>query len=190
MDLFCNGIANWCKKNSAISDEDYPIVIYGIRVILNTSIKLLGIFLTGVLLQQLPAVLLSTTVFCSMRYWTGGWHSESHMGCFCTMLIPCVGPSLLAEISGGWIPWVSGLMAIYSIYKVLRYAPCNSRVNPIEDVKILKLKRVGSIAEVIIVNAGVLLGFRTEMKWLIGLPLFIEAILIPKRAHVACYAIK
>ena len=90
----------------------------------------------------------------------------------------------------GWIPWVSGLMAIYSIYKVLRYAPCNSRVNPIEDVKILKLKRVGSIAEVIIVNAGVLLGFSTEMKWLIGLPLFIEAILIPKRAHVACYAIK
>jgi len=145
---------------------------------INTSLKLLGIFLTGVLLQRLPAVLLSTTVFCSMRYWTGGWHSESHIGCFCTMLIPCVGPSLLTVISGEGIPWVLGFMAVYSIYKVLRYAPCNSKVNPIEDVKILKLKRIGGIAEVIIVSAGILLGFSTEMKWLIGLPLFIETILI------------
>lgn len=178
MELLCRGIVGWCKKNGAASDENYPIVLYGIQVILNTSLKLLGIFLTGVLLQRLPAVLLSTTVFCSMRYWTGGWHSESHIGCFCTMLIPCVGPSLLTVISGEGIPWVLGFMAVYSIYKVLRYAPCNSKVNPIEDVKILKLKRIGGIAEVIIVSAGILLGFSTEMKWLIGLPLFIETILI------------
>ena len=178
MELLCRGIVGWCKKTGAASDENYPIVLYGIQVILNTSLKLLGIFLTGVLLQRLPAVLLSTTVFCSMRYWTGGWHSESHIGCFCTMLIPCVGPSLLTVISGEGIPWVLGFMAVYSIYKVLRYAPCNSKVNPIEDVKILKLKRIGGIAEVIIVSAGILLGFSTEMKWLIGLPLFIETILI------------
>lgn len=178
MYLLCSEIAEWCKKNCAVSEEDYPIVLYGIQVILNTSIKLLGIFMIGALLHRLPAVLLSTAVFCSMRYWTGGWHSGSHIGCFCTMLIPCVGSSLLAGISEEWVPWVLRTMAVYSVYKVLRYAPCNSKVNPIEDEKKLKLKRIGSIAEVMIVGSGVLLGFSTEMQWLIGLPLFLNAILV------------
>lgn len=178
MDLLCNVIASWCKKNGAVSDEDNLVIIYGIQVILNTSLKLLGIFLIGALLHRLPTVLLSTAVFCSMRYWTGGWHSESHIGCFCTMLIPCVGPSLLVEISGGWIPWVLGFTAVYSVYKVLRYAPCNSKVNPIEDEETLKMKRIGSIAEVIIVEAGILLSFSTEMQWLTGVPVFFNAILL------------
>lgn len=178
MDLLCRGIAGWCKKNGAVSDENYPIVFYGIQVILNTSLKLLGIFLAGAFLHRLPAVLLSTAVFCSMRCWTGGWHSGSHIGCFCTMLIPCVGPSLLVGISGEWIPWVLGFMAVYSIYKVLRYAPCNSKVNPIEDERTLKLKRIGGIVEVVIIGFATLLGFSAEIQWLIGLPLFIDAILI------------
>ena len=51
MNLLCRGIADWCKKNGAILEEDYPIVLYGIQVVLNTSLKLLGIFLIGALLQ-------------------------------------------------------------------------------------------------------------------------------------------
>ena len=179
MNLLCRGIADWCKKNGAILEEDYPIVLYGIQVVLNTSLKLLGIFLIGALLHRLPAVLLSTAVFCSMRYWTGGWHSESHMGCFSVMLIPCVGSPLLAGINGEWVPWVLGIMAVYSVYKVWRNAPCNSKVNPIEDQKVLKLKRIGSIAEVVIIVGGVILtGLSMEIQWLMGFSLFVDAILI------------
>lgn len=71
MDLLCKGIAGWRKKNGAILEEDYPIVLYGIQVILNTSLKIVGIFLVGALLHRLPGVLLSMAVFCSMPYWWG-----------------------------------------------------------------------------------------------------------------------
>lgn len=182
MNLLCSGIAGWCKKNGAVSDEDYPIVLYGIQVILNTSIKISGIFLTGVLLHRLAAVLISTAVFCSMRYWTGGWHSKSHSGCFCTMLIPCVCPSLLMEFMAGrnaeWVFWVLGGMLVYSIYKVLRYAPCNSTVNPIEDAGILKVKRIGGIAEGFVL--GMLIVFCINREWilLVLFPLCVCAVLL------------
>lgn len=178
MNLLCSGIANWCKENGAVSDEDYPVVLYGIQVILNTSLKILGIFLIGALLHRIAAVFLSTAVFCSMRYWTGGWHSKSHMGCFCTMLVPCVCPSLLMGISGEWLPWVLGCILVYSIYKVLRYAPCNSEVNPIEDVRILKGKRIGGIVEVFALSILIIFYLNQEFKLLVLFPLCVCAVLL------------
>lgn len=86
MSLLCSGIADWCRKNGVVSEEEYPIVLYGIQVLLNTSLKVLGILLIGAILHRLAAVCISMAVFCSMRYWTGGWHSKSHLGCFCTIV--------------------------------------------------------------------------------------------------------
>lgn len=188
MNLLCRGIADWCKRNGAVSEEDYPIILYGIQVCLNTSLKLLGILLIGALLHQLAAVLVSMAVFCSMRYWTGGWHSKSHLGCFCTMLIPCVCPSLLMGINGEWTPWewtpwewipiVSGCMLVYSIYRILRYAPCNSEVNPIEDVGILRVKRLGSIAELVVLSIAVIFLGNGGVGSLVLIPLCVDAALL------------
>lgn len=180
MTFLCDYIASWCKKNGSIPEEDYPIVLYGIQVLLNTSLKILGILLIGVLLHRLAAVCVSTTVFCSMRYWTGGWHSKSHIGYFSTMLIPCVCPSLLAGFTGKWVFWVLGGMLLYSIYMVLRYAPCNSEVNPITDPGILAGKRRGGIIELAALMAGLLWCFDREVQWLVALPLFVNAALLRK----------
>lgn len=53
MSLLCRGIAGWCRKHGVVSEEEYPIVLYGIQVLLNTSLKILGILLIGVMLHQL-----------------------------------------------------------------------------------------------------------------------------------------
>ncbi len=178
MNALCNGIANWCKKNGAVSEEDYPIVLYGIQVSLNSSLKLSGILLIGILLHHFWTVLISMTIFCSMRFWTGGWHSKSHLGCFSAMMIPCLAPSLIMGFDGEWAVWISGGMVIYSIYKILRYAPCNSKVNPIEDPKCLRRKRIGSIVEMAGVFIGALVCPDMEMRWLIILPVFINAVML------------
>lgn len=178
MKLLCSGIADWCKRNGAVSDEDYPIILYGIQVSLNTSLKMMGIFLTGAVLHQLAAVFLSTAVFSSMRYWTGGWHSKSHLGCFCTMLIPCVCPSLLTGISGEWMSWGLGCMLVYSIYRIMRYAPCNSKVNPIEDVRILRAKRIGGLAETFALGVLSVFCFDQDFRSLVLFPLCVCAVLL------------
>lgn len=178
MNMLCTGIANWCKKNGAVSDEDYPVVLYGIQLFFNTSLKILGILLIGTLLHCLTAVLISIAVFCSMRYWTGGWHSHSHLGCFFGMLTVCVGPALLSKFDGKWIPWAMLCMLIYSVYAVVRYAPCNSEINPIDDLKILKVKRIGSIVELAGLSIVFIFWGSTEFKMLIIIPLFADALLL------------
>lgn len=181
MNLLCTGIANWCKKNGAVSEEDYPIILYGIQLCLSTSLKMLGILLIGALLHHFAAVFISMAVFCSMRYWTGGWHSKSHLGCFSAMPLPCVCPSLLLELDGNWMPWALGCMLIYSVYKVLRYAPCNSKINPIENPKILKRKRIGSIIETAGIVIGVLIYPDIEIQRLIIMPLLVCAAMINRK---------
>lgn len=178
MNTLCNSIANWCKKNGAVSEEDYPIVLYGIQVSLNSSLKLSGILLIGILLHHFWTVFISMTVFCSMRYWTGGWHSKSHLGCFCTMLIPCLAPSLLMGLDGECAVWILSGMMIYSVYRVLRYAPCNSKVNPIEDTKYLRRKRIGSIIEIVGLLIAMLIYSDTEIGWLVILPTYVNAVML------------
>lgn len=178
MTLLCSTIADWCRKNGAVSEEEYPVVLYGIQVLLNTSLKILGILLIGVILHRLPAVCISMAVFCSMRHWTGGWHSDSHIGCFCTMLLPCVCPSLVMRFTGEWVSWALGGMLLYSIYAVMRYAPCNSKVNPVTNPGILARKRFGGIVELVGIIAGTIVYFDMETRWLVVLPLFINAALL------------
>lgn len=176
--MLCSGIANWCKKNGALSEEDYPVVLYGIQLFFNTSLKVLGILLIGAMLHCLAAVLLSIAVFCSMRYWTGGWHSKSHLGCFFSMLTVCVCPSLLTKLDGKWISWAMLCMFIYSVYAIARYAPCNSDINPIDDFDILKVKRIGSIVELVGISITLIFWGSTEFKMLILIPLFADAVLL------------
>ena len=175
MNYLCNGIANWCKNNSVLSEEDYPIILYGIQVILNSSLKLSGILLIGTLLHQFWTVLFSAIVFCSMRYWTGGWHSKTHLGCFCIMLISCLVPSLLMGVEEEWALWILSGMLICSVYRTFRYAPCNSEVTPIEDIKCLQRKRLGSIVEIVGLLVAMILYPDIEMGWLIILPVFVNA---------------
>lgn len=169
-------IADWCKRNHCVSDEEYAVVLYGLEVMFNTSLKLIGIILIGILLGSFREVLLSMIVFCSMRYWAGGWHSDTHLGCFSTMLAFCVSPSFLKGIEEAWVTPVWIGMIAYSLFKIFRYAPQNSKVNPITDEKILRRKRIGSIAECVALVILVSVCQNTALGWLVIAPLFFEAV--------------
>lgn len=176
MTKMCRIMADWCRKYGNVSEKEYPIVLYGLQVMFNSSLKMLGILLIGACLGVFREVVISMSVFCSMRYWAGGWHSSTHMGCFGSMLIPCLCPAFLQNLRGSWIYPVWLCMIVYSLYAIFRYAPRNSKVNPITDERILRRKRVVSILEstLLVVLIG-LLGDES-IRWLIVTPLFVEAV--------------
>lgn len=169
-------IANWCQRNGCVSEEEYPIVLYGLQIMFNTSQKIMGILLISMVLGILWEVLLSMVIFCSMRYWAGGWHSSTHIGCFSTMLFICVCPAFLKSIEGNWAILVWVCMVLYSLYNILRYAPRNSKVNPITDEWILKRKRIGAIVECIMLVIAICACQSTELRWLMIVPLFAETV--------------
>lgn len=174
----CQRIAQWCHKNGVVTKEEYPILIYGLQTIFNSSVKIAVILLLGACVNRIWGVLVSMTVFCSMRYWTGGYHSKSHLGCFTAMLIPCFLPSFLTDIKGSGVVVLFWVMGSLSLCMVLRYAPVNSRRNPVLDFKILCKNRICGILECVCLLGSAIIIHNTQMGWLILVPLFADGVLL------------
>ena len=147
-------------------------------MLFNILIKFSGLLLIGAAIGHFGDVLICMLTFCSMRYMAGGYHARTHIGCFLVMMVPCLFPVVLKEAGISCIPLIWIGMLIYSGYEILRYAPRNSIVNPITDHRILKRKRIGSIAGYIVVTAAVCACQDNYLRWLLIIPLFFEAITI------------
>lgn len=176
----CPKIAQWCRENGDVTEQEYPVLVYGLQVMTNTSVKIAGILLAGLCLGCFWEVLLSTTVFCSMRCWTGGYHCRTHAGCFSAMLFPCLMPSFLMSLEGEWVCRLWGVMWICVLYEILRHAPRNSRVNPITEPKILRRNRICGIAECIVLLTVFCLCGDGKIRWLVIMPLFVDGLLLIK----------
>lgn len=167
----------WCLRNEGIVESQYPIVIYGIELFLNTTLKVMGILATGVVLGMFAEVFLAMVAFCGMRHWTGGYHCKTHIGCFSVMALVCFGAALVSKINFEGAVIVQFLMNCHSVWMIYRYAPRNSEKNPITDEKILRRKRKGSflwlVCNVIIINFC-----KINTRWLIILPVFVETMLL------------
>ena len=50
MNAISRKLGLWCLRNGGISESQYPIVIYGIELFLNTTLKVVGILAAGAIL--------------------------------------------------------------------------------------------------------------------------------------------
>lgn len=141
MNAISRKLGLWCLRNEGIAESQYPIVIYGIELFLNTTLKVVGILTAGAILGMFAEVLLAMTALCGMRYWTGGYHCKTHIGCFSVMALVCLGAALLSKMNFEGAVIVQFLMICHSAWMIFRYAPRNSEKNPITDEKILRRKR-------------------------------------------------
>ena len=171
-------IIEWCKQNYQFAEDEYPVFEYGIQLILNTFLKVIMIFMIGFVIGYFQEVVVTLSVFCGIRHFAGGVHCKTDLGCFCVMLFICMCPIFMFRVDENFSKWIWGVISVYSVYEMIRYAPRNSKVNPIYDSKILVRKRIGSL---IVTGIAVLLLFcypELNMRWLIAMPLFIEAVTI------------
>lgn len=171
-------ITNWCQDYCQLEDEEYPIVEYGIQLFLNTSLKVIIIFLIGAAIGYFKEVVIAMFVFGSIRNFAGGFHCKTDLGCFSVMLFICLSPIPMFNIDIRLAQLMWGIIAVYSLYQVLRYAPRNSKVNPICDKRILKRKRIRSLIVTGIYVLFLMLYPGTWLRWLVAMPLFIEAVTI------------
>ncbi len=174
----CQKIAQWCRENGEVTEQEYPVLVYGLQVMTNSSVKIAGILLIGLCLGRFCEVLLSVAVFGSMRYWTGGFHCKTHLGCFTAMLFPCLLPSFLISVEGDWVYLMWGVMWVCAVYEILRYAPRNSKVNPITDPKILRRNRVCGIVECAVLFMVFCVCGDWSVRWLVSVPIFVDGMLL------------
>ena len=182
MNAISRKLGLWCLRNEGIAESQYPIVIYGIELFLNTTLKVVGILAAGAILGMFAEVLLAMTVFCGMRYWTGGYHCKTHIGCFSVMALVCLGAALVSKINFEGAVIVQFLMICHSAWMIFRYAPRNSEKNPITDEKILRRKRKGSFIW-LACNVIIMSFCKADIRWLIILPVFAETMLLSSMSY-------
>ena len=171
-------IADWCGKYEAVPEQEYPVFVYGLQVILNGTVKIAGILLLGILFGHGWETVICLLVFCSMRYRTGGYHSNTHIGCFSAMLLPCFLPPFFMEVTGSWVPFLLVLAGVTAFLTIVLYAPVNSKVNPITSKELLRKNRIISITECALLLAAALFIRNTAAAWLIVMPLWIDGMLL------------
>ena len=168
----------WCCAHYAMSEEDCHIVEYGMESMLNSSVKILIILCVGMLFGHLPEVFTAMFVFGVIRKFAGGYHSHSHLGCLGAMLLIDFCPMLFMHLDGAWVRPFWAILAIYTLYEIIRYAPRNSLVNPIYDERLLLRNRVGSIVTTCAAILFVMVSPSVKWGWIVMLASFAEAVTI------------
>ena len=181
MDIITKPIADWCRKNTNLSDIEYLTVQYGLELTLNTVLKILSIFLIGLLLGVCRYFALILLVFSSTRTFAGGRHCNTHMGCFLSMLGIC----LCGMFFHSHIPILPSIpryiLSVAILLGIIVFAPLNSLVNPVEKRYLIK-KRIGSILIAFIWI--VVMNYFSKISYCILIPLTIEVLTILPRKGV------
>ena len=140
IDKFCDLITEKIKSKVTDIDEERELIInFGVRLIFGELPKILILFIIGFLLSMGWQTLLLFFLIAPYRSFTGGIHLKTHLGCMITTSILYLLPIILSKyilISDKIILYIlAGLITIFSIIIIARYAPADT-----EDVPILRKK--------------------------------------------------
>ena len=147
IDKFCDLITEKIKSKVTDIDEERELIInFGVRLIFGELPKILILFIIGFLLSMGWQTLLLFFLIAPYRSFTGGIHLKTHLGCMITTSILYLLPIILSKyilISDKNILYIlAGLITIFSIIIIARYAPADTEDVPILSSKVRKKKRI------------------------------------------------
>lgn len=69
-------------KNKVISDEEFEVYVYGFDLLFTTMLSVLSILVLAFVLNLFLDGIIFILIFFVMCMFAGGYHSETHWGCF------------------------------------------------------------------------------------------------------------
>jgi len=126
------------------------VYYYGFQIIIGGINKFILLIISGLLLNILPQLLLTTISFASLRFWTGGLHLDSYPKCSYISLLSFTLTALLAK----YIilnQFISMLIFLFVLFLILIYAPIEHPNKPIKENKKIKFKIIALFVLTILV---------------------------------------
>lgn len=78
-------LTHWLKKYVPMTDNEFEVYQYAFDIALYTVLSTLGLLFIGVALGALFPTILCIALFYTNQTFGGGYHANSHIGCFMTM---------------------------------------------------------------------------------------------------------
>lgn len=179
IEKLANKIVRWSySSQDALDSEQEEILAYGYVLLLENAYKLLILLVVALLTHTLTETIITIGSLILLRNFGGGVHCRGSIGCTLSMIGVWLAGLFVSMID---IPIpVLCVMTGIIIWTIVRYAPQTTRNNPIQNISVLKRKRIGAILVMFFLfGAAYVSGFlweRTDIMNMILTAMFIEVI--------------
>ena len=179
IDKFCDLITEKIKSKVTDIDEERELVInFGVRLIFGELPKILILFIIGFLLNMGWQTLLLFFLIAPYRSFTGGIHLKTHLGCMITTSILYLLPIILSKyilISNKNILYIlAGLITIFSIIIIAKYAPADTENMPILSKEEIKSKKIKSYIALVILLSIIIFNPYKQFSYMIIYAMFLQ----------------
>lgn len=180
MKAIAEKIARWCLECDGVDESEFEAVVYGLELMIGTIFKYCLLLGLGHLLNRDFEVLIALCLVALFRTFAGGVHGRTSLSCFLYMLMVCVVSVGLSELSininpnGVIVPVIGYMLCLFVVYQ---YVPLQSLKKMIDDVHMIKKKRIGAFI-VVAVSVICFITVNQCIKWVFLYPIIIEAMAI------------
>lgn len=141
--------------SGAANEEDRDVYVYGMDVLLSTALSILCILAIGILIGKGIETLLYILLFTVLRSAAGGFHANTHWGCFLIMLGSYgIMLALLTFLPLEACRWAALPLAVASLAVVAVLAPAPHENRPVSAKELKRFRRLSlwlAFAEVLAV---------------------------------------
>lgn len=179
IDKFCDLITEKIKSKVTDIDEERELIInFGVRLIFGELPKILILFIIGFLLSMGWQTLLLFFLIAPYRSFTGGIHLKTHLGCIITTSILYLLPIILSKyilISDKIILYIlAGLITIFSIIIIAKYAPADTENMPILSKKEIKSKKIKAYISLVVLLSIIIFNPYKQFSYMIIYAMFLQ----------------
>ena len=82
-----NIVARYLLREKIIEEKNMPVYSYGFEIIISTVIGVVLILLIGVFTSSLFTAAIFYCLFIGLRFFTGGYHADTHFRCKLPLLL-------------------------------------------------------------------------------------------------------
>lgn len=173
-----NFIALFLYKNNIIDKGKIEVCQYGFEIIVSTIIGFLLVLISGIILGEITEAILFYCLFVGVRFFTGGYHADTHFKCKLTLLTCCLSVLIASKYLLTSMILQVALLIIYLI-TVFLFSPIehiNAPLTEDEKKRNRKLSIIMAIALTILSLSGN--KYFPSISLVSSLTLFVIAILI------------
>ena len=179
IDKFCDLITKKIKSKVTDIDEERELVInFGVKLIFGELPKILILFIIGFLLNMGWQTLLLFFLIAPYRSFTGGFHLKTHLGCMITTSILYLVPIILSKYilitNKNILYMLAGLIAVFSIIIIAKYAPADTENMPILSKKEIKSKKIKAYIALVILLSIILFNPYKQFSYMIIYAMFLQ----------------
>lgn len=114
----------YLKVKGIVSEQEVPIVLYGLKLLLVTLVDLISVVLLAAWCGNFFEGIFFLLGFCPLRLYAGGYHAKTSIRCYFTMLaVYTVFSFFLMIIPTDMYHFIEWIVGIFTFCTIYRFAP-------------------------------------------------------------------